>query len=143
MALTTSELVQGILLSDYGETESGELPSLTPFIDTAAVFMARVSTCASLKGTPLTVTEKEILERWLAAHFYAMSDQTYESRRTADSAGKFHGKTGMGLEASKYGQQAMSIDPSGCVASISKRREARLVWLGKNPTDQTDYVDRE
>lgn len=137
MARTTESNVQGILGNDYDPDIV-----LTPFIDTANVVVSRVSTCATRKGITLSTTELEILERWLAAHFYVMSDQTYQQKKTASAFATYQGQTKMNLEASKYGQTAMTIDPSGCMAAIGKAAFAGATWLGLPPSEQTDYVDR-
>lgn len=138
MARTTSAAVQGVLGDDYdGST------SLTPFIDTATAMVDRVATCATSRDRTLTSAELELIERWLAGHLYAMSDQPYQSKTTGRASATFQGRTGMYLEATKYGQTAVNVDYSGCLASISKRRVARGVWLGKAPSEQSDYIDRD
>lgn len=148
MARTTSALVEGVLLSDYDSQYN-----LQPFIDTAAVVVTRVSDCAVSRGIPLTTAELELVERWLAAHFYATSDRPYQERTTDGARGKFQGETGMYLDSTFYGQQALLIDYSGCLASIgsggadgsglTSRNAARVVWLGKPPSEQIDYRDRD
>ena len=142
MARTTAAAVQAVLApgKDY-DTE--DEPSLDPFIDTATAIVDRVEDCAVAKDRTLTDAELELIERWLAAHLYAMSDQTYASKSTAGASASFHGQTGMHLEATKYGQTALTVDYSGCLSAISKRQVARLVWLGKPPSEQLPYTDRD
>ncbi len=140
MARTSSILVQGVLEpgGDYNGTTD-----LAGFIDTASVIVSRVATCAAKKDITLSSEELELIERWLAAHFYAMSDQPYLEKETERSRGKFQGQTKMHLEATKYGQTAMDVDYSGCLTNISKRLFARVDWLGKRPTDQLDILQRD
>lgn len=146
MARTTSSDVIGILLEDY---DSENLPSLTPFIESASVIVDRVATCATARNKTLTTTELELIERWLAAHMYAMSDQPYTSRKTENAEGGFQGKTSMYLEATKYGQNAVNIDYSGCLATMGtpnavvNKSVASAFWMGKAPSSQIDYVDRD
>jgi hypothetical protein len=142
MARTTSAAVQAILLDDYGAREDGTEPSLTGFIETANVITTRVATCAAAKDKTLTSTELELIERWLAAHCYVQSDQALSSKNTGGSGGSFQGQTGMHLENSKYGQMALSIDYSGCLAAISKRQTAGGFWGGKTRTEALDYEER-
>lgn len=130
-------------MDDFGAREDGTTPSLTPFIDTAAAIVDRVEACAILKSKTLTATELELVERWLAAHFYAVSDKPYASRSTSGASGSFHGQTGMYLEATLYGQTAMRVDYSGCLAALNKRATAGAMWLGKPPSEQIAYVDRD
>ena len=138
MSRTSSSSVQGVLLDDYNGTSS-----LTPFIDTASAIVDRVATCATEREYTLSTIELELIERWLAAHFYVVSDQPYSSKQTERSKADFQGKTGMYFESSKYGQTAISIDYSGCLASISKRQKATAFWLGKPVSDQIPYEDRD
>lgn len=138
MARTNTTLVQGILLKDYDAVDS---PDLDPFIATATVIIDRVNTCATSKGYTLTDAELELMERWLSAHCYCASDQPYSARSTSRASGTFQGQTGMRLEGTKYGQMALTLDPSGCLKSIVSNHHARGVWLGRPPSAQTPEED--
>lgn len=147
MARTTAAAVKAVLLpgKDY-DTENS--PDLTPFIDTASAYVDDIVTCAADQDPAVTLTDArlELIERWLAAHFYVVSDQTYASKSTEGASASFHGQTGMYIESSRYGQTAMSLDKSGCLASIggsAGRIRVGTAWLGKAPSNQTDYVDRD
>ena len=145
MARTTETAVKDVLLSDYGPKSDGTDPSLVPFIQSASVMVDRAAAAAAAKGETLTSTELELIERWLSAHFYVMSDQTYANKQTGGAGGTFHGRTGMRLEASKYGQNAMLLDYSGTLESLSTqgRKKVQMIWLGKAPSAQTEYRDRD
>lgn len=140
MARTTAALVRAILRDDYdGESD------VSPFIASATVVVTRVAACAVAKLEPLTVEELELIERWLAAHYYgctASNDRPIQEQTTEKAKGVFQGRTGMALESTYYGQVALTLDPSGCLAAVTKRTKARLTWAGLNPTDQTAYEDR-
>lgn len=138
MARTTESDVQTLLAGDYdGST------SLAPHVATATAIVDRVATCATAKGATLSSTELELVERWLAAHCYAMIDQPYQSKTTGRASAVFQGRTGMGFAATKYGQTALALDYSGCLANIGRARRARVAWLGLAPSEQTPYVDRD
>ena len=140
MARTTTLLVQGILVGDYdGSTD------LTPYIDTASLFVDEVEECAINKGRPLSAAKLEMIERWLAAHFYGQSDKPLTQKSTQDASATFAGQTGMYLESTLYGQTASRLDPSGCLQAIAgnERKVASLFWAGKPPSTQTDYIDRD
>lgn len=126
-------------MDDYGSSRS-----LTPFIDTATVIVDRVKTAAAAKGIALLATELELIERWLAAHFYAQSDKPYAEKETGNAKAKFVGRTGMYLESTLYGQTAARVDPSGVLAALatSARAVGRGHWLGRRPSEQTNYNDR-
>ena len=145
MARTTSNAVKE-LLQPGGDYDTVRNPSLTPFIQSATVVVDRVQTAAAANGRTLNSTELELIERWLAAHYYASSDQPYTSRSTAGASGSFQGQTGMYLEGTKYGQMAITLDYSGYLYSISSgpnRRTGKITWVGKPPSTQIDYQDRD
>lgn len=140
MARTTAALVAGILRGDYDGTSD-----LLPFIATATNLVTRAAAMANDNGEPLTTDEQEIIERWLAAHFYGSTysnDRPIQEQHTESAWGIFQGRTGQGLESTYYGQMALAADPSGSLAAITKRVRARAAWLGKNPSAQTPYNDR-
>lgn len=141
MARTTAKAVVDVLApgKDYDTVLN---PSLQPFIDAANSIVNRVKTCAIAKGLALSTSELEIIERWLAAHYYVQSDQTYASKNTSNASASFQGKTEKFIEGSKYGQAAINLDYSGCLSAISKRTFASATWYGKPPSAQIDYKDR-
>lgn len=142
MARTTPALVKGLLLSDYDINKS---PDLTPFIDTASIVMDNVVIKGAAKGVILSGVESEMIERWLAAHYYAVNDKPFQSKGTEGASATFIGQTGMYLEATLYGQTAMRIDRSGVLANIGGKQpnKAGGFWLGKPPSSQLDYSERD
>ena len=130
MSRTTSGNVQGILSSHYDGTAV-----LTPFIDTANSLVSRVATADTL--VTLSAVDLELIERWLAAHFYAHADQLMTSKSTGGASGSFQGQTGMVLESTQYGQTAMLLDSTGYLSRLSNetktgtKQKAQLFWLGK------------
>lgn len=140
MSRTSSAAVQALLLRNYDGSSS-----LTPFIDTASSLIDQVVTMAAAKVSPITVTsvQAELLERWMAAHFYACQDALYTSRSTMGGSGSFQvGQPDEGFGATEYGRQAMAMDYSGSLKQLSKKKRAVAVWLGKPPSQQIDYEDR-
>lgn len=139
---TTALAVQKILRTGPGGDYDGRA-DLTPYIETASAMTDRIVACATTKGNPLTATEAELIERWLSAHFYAVSDKPYAEKATEGARAVFQGKTGMRLEFTGYGQTAISLDPSGCTEQMNKRVTVGGFWLGRRPSEQTDYTDRD
>ena len=139
MSRTTSNAVKQLLGSNYGTDHLGNDPSLRPYIDTAAVIIARVITCATSKGFTHTSAELELIERWLAAHYYTRMDPTYTSKSTAGASGSF---TSPKDDTERYRQSAIELDASGCLKLILSRNKATAVWLGKVPSDQIPYEQR-
>ena len=140
MARTTAAAVK-LVLAGGKDYDTANVPDLTPYIDAASAMVDDVDECATARGYTLSSTRLELIERWLAAHAYAMSDQPYTSKNTNGAGATFQGQTGMSLDATKYGQMAKSLDNSGCLAGAG--RKARLLWGGLPPSEQTDYTDRD
>jgi hypothetical protein len=145
VARTTSAAVKDVLRlgSLGGDYDDANEPSLTPYITAANLIVTRVNTCATARGRTLSAAELAEIETWLAAHFYVQSDQTYASKSTGGASASFHGQTGMYLESSRYGQTAVSLDYSGCLSALGNRRTAAGYWLGRRPSEQTDYSERD
>jgi len=100
------------------------LTDLTPFILVASQQVDRISTAGTLGAAVL----KEI-ERWLAAHAVAMRDKRTSKDSVLDSSHTYEGKTGTGLDFTRYGQQAKLLDTTGTLAKLSKQKAA-MTYLG-------------
>lgn len=142
---TTIEKVRNILLDNYDG-----VADLTPFIEAASSITDDVNSCASDRSISLGSTALELIERWLAAHFYVAADPLYSSRKTSKASGEFQGRNVTGgaidniaLDTTDYGRRAKMLDKSGCLASLSMGERVQGFWLGLAPSDQTDYVDRD
>lgn len=134
MARTTSTAVLSVLGENY---DSDNQPSLTPYIDTANLIVTRCAALASSNGYTLSVPEKEIIERWLAAHFYTIRDALYSSRSTLGASGSFiRPKDGGYLETAKM------ADPSGCLAAVLENNTAGGGWLGKTVSEGLSFDER-
>lgn len=144
MSRTTSELVEGILLDNYGPDECLDYPDLHPFVIAASSLVDDVVECAAAKGITLSDSKLEVLERWLGAHFYQQSDRGIKFKKTQDASNRYDGETKMYLESTMYGQMAVTLDPSGCLAAIAdgERKSVNMVWLGKRPSQQINIMDR-
>lgn len=140
MARTTSAAVKAIMHLDY---DSVRQPSLEPFIETASSLVDDLVECAAESDVVLSAAKLELIERWLAAHCYKQSsDQQHQSSSNKSSA-SYKGQSGMGFDATTYGQMAVRLDTSGCLENADKGGDASLDWLGLPPSEQTDYVDRD
>lgn len=144
--ITDVAQVKAVLTRDY---DLNKKPDLQPFIDTAVAITDRVETCAVSKGMTLTAAELLLIERWLAAHFYKHAyDRQFSNKSSAGASAGFTGQSAMYLEGTTYGQNALSVDYSGCLLSLvptsspTQRRIAGAAWLGKRKSEQTLYRDR-
>jgi len=63
------------------------------------------------------------IECWLAAHFLsAARDPQIQAEKTGDGNWKYHGKSGLGLNFTPYGQQVMMLEHHGVLAQISSSK---------------------
>jgi hypothetical protein len=146
MARTDATAVKAILLDQY-DTEGA--PSLTAFIDTATVMVDDLVTCISSRGlTAFSAAKLERIEAFLTAHLYLHADQSASSKTTGDASATFQGQTGMGFKSTQFGQAALSLDTSGCLARVDKQMSGDIVrpsmtWLGKPNSEQIPYAQRD
>lgn len=122
--------------------DSDEELSLAPFIATANA-VADLVDSNDADGVLTDAMLKEI-EKYLSAHFYEHRDPQYTSRATAGASASFQGQFGMALDSSKWGQTAKMLDVTGYLASMSRgKSKAVATWLGKRPSEQVDYSERD
>ena len=120
MSRTSDGNVGKIIDIASGDTLDGEIATATLLVDD-------IASCDS----SVSAARLEIIERWLAAHYYAVRKGKYESKKTQDASAKFQGKTGMRIDSTFWGQQAISLDPTGCLLRQSKgKNRIQLHWLG-------------
>lgn len=110
---------------------------LTRWIAKASLVIDRVVTCASRKGITLTSTEQAHMEASIAAHFYTKMDPLYSSRSTLSTSGS------MTRTADDYLNMSLAIDPSGCLAAHMKGQRAGATWMGRIPSEQVPYHQRD
>jgi len=118
--------------------ESESTVSMEPFIASASVVVDWLETQDLADEVILTATALELIERWLAAHYYEAYDRQYSSKSVGGASGSFQGQTAMVFMSTKYGQNACSID---CTMRLAERsaqvsdgmkRTARVTWGGRN-----------
>ena len=78
-------------------------------------------------STVLGTTQLKEIERWLTAHLIAMSNKDRGARDvdaegTLDARITYAGKTGMGLNATRYGQMVLVLDTTGEMASSGSKK---------------------
>lgn len=139
MPRTIGKDVITLLGDDYGARTDGTYPDLTPYIATASAIVTRVLSCAVDKGKSLDAATAELLERWLAAHYYTKNDPVYASRSAGGASGSFVRDP---KEPEPYKNVALDLDPSGCLAAIFNRQRASVDWLGVPARDQRAAWER-
>ena len=131
----TPEDVRAIVETDEGT-------ALDSFISTANALTDFLAS-KDVDGVIPAVLLAEI-ERYLAAHYYSLLDPLYRSKSTGGASGTFQGTDGMGLNSTHYGQNAIALDPTGRLLSLSKGSPvAKVAWLGTPARNARTYATRE
>lgn len=141
MARTTAAAVR-TLLTTGNDYDTERTPSLTPFVDAAYSITNRVSACATTKGLTIDSTDLELIERWVAAHLYCMADPIYQSKSHGGASGQFQGQSGLYLDQTRYGQTALTLDWTGCLAAVSTKARAYAFWGGKTRANAQTFEQR-
>lgn len=125
MARTTSVLVAGII-------EVDTTIALDPFIFPANELVTEI--CV---GVGYSDERLELIERYLAAHFYTLRDPRALNEKAGSVAATYQSKVDLNLATSHYGQHAMLLDTKGGLARLnaemSKPRTQRtgsVTWVG-------------
>lgn len=106
MASVTSQEVKDLL----GTTDAMDV---TEHINTASILVEE-----DLAGSGLSVQRKKLISLYLAAHFttLALERGSLRSEKVGTSEETYRDTTGEGLNSTRWGQQAMSLDSSGILA---------------------------
>lgn len=113
-ARVTAGQVMEIISTSLSDVE------INAFINTAHTLIQAKLTDANLGADTLTQ-----IELWLSAHFLSMRDQRAKSETIAEYSVSYQGNSGMGLESTLYGQQALALDWSGTLKCLGLKK-ARL-----------------
>jgi len=120
---TTDELVQGII-----EVDSNIV--LDPFMTAANALINTIATDSGHSEEGL-----QLIETWLAAHFYAMRDPRSVQEAAGDVQVTYQSKVDLNLSTSHYGQMAMVLDTSGLLRQLNKGpgniKTISVTWVGK------------
>lgn len=139
MARTTPAKVKKIVAVDEAALGLDVTLDLTPFIDAANELVTEV--CASATNEDgsdyYTSTRLEMIETWLAAHFYCILAPQAKFEGVGPVQESFDSKVDLGLDVTKYGQQAKRLDTFGGLAALDAEMKKggkirmRARWLGK------------
>jgi hypothetical protein len=117
--------VEGIVAND-DDTD------LTTFIEAAN---SLVTDCCGTAG--YTDTKLELIERWLSAHFFCVFSPRAIEEQASSVRERFENKVDLGLDLTRYGQQAKRLDTAGGLALADRLAKegkrafvAGMSWLG-------------
>ena len=92
-----------------------EAENVTPFLRAANVLVTDILASEGYGATLMTE-----IETWLAAHFVAVRDPRVTKENFGDAGQTFEGKTSLGLNGTRYGQQVLLLDHHGRFAQVTK-----------------------
>ena len=100
---------------------------LQVFIEDASDLVTEVCT-----SSILTAARLKTIERWLSAHFIAISDMRASDEKAGPVSQGFQYKVDIGLDVTMYGQQAKRLDISGALARLDNKAEKGTVLASLN-----------
>lgn len=137
MARTSSAAVILVLGQRTAAGKAGNYDGqsdLSPYIEAASSVVDDLAAAASAEGITFTSTKAELVERWLAAHYYTQMDPLYKSRTTDRGKGDF--------VEQNFLMVATQLDPTGLLPGILEGNRAEGDWLGKAAPDALTYEER-
>jgi len=137
---TTSEAIQKIM-----EVDTTVITDFDPFITTANELVTEC--CGDVSN--YDDTRLELIERWLAAHFIAISDVRASMEKAGSVSASYDRRIGLGLDQTTYGQQAKLLDTNGGLASLDQKMKRGIggltpgiTWVGLTDWD-TDNAGKD
>jgi len=119
---------------------------LEPFIDMANELVTEC--CVGVNDTEYTAVRLELIERWLAAHFYVIRDPRLASEGIGPMREQAQNpQVQMAFHGTKEGQQALLLDTYGGLAALSARiagggkKAAAIIWGGTTDQDEDGVED--
>jgi len=94
-----------------------EEENITPFLDTANMVVSR-----KLLGVGYSDTNLKVIETWLAAHFVSVRDPQISKEKVGEGDWTYDGKTAMGLDLTRYGQQVKILEDIGILADLDNSK---------------------
>ncbi len=126
----TNEVAVKSVLAPGKEYDLRLNPSLVPFMDAAQALTNRVAGLAVHRSSGgYSPNELEVIERYLAAHFYLTSDKAYSNKSDGGASATFMQQTGKRLDQTPHGQTALNLDYLGVLNGINSNARARMFSL--------------
>lgn len=142
MARTTRAYVAAIIDLDPGIVPNDA--AMEPFITVANEIVTEVCTGDAGPDSPYTAERLELIERWLAAHFYAIRDPRTTSEKAGSVGEQYQSKVDLGFNVTHYGQMAMRLDTNGGLAKLDEdtkkgKPTISVFWPG-TPADEVSSM---
>jgi hypothetical protein len=100
--------------------------------DVNAYISGATEIVTSILGTDTTISDelKCNIEMWLAAHLIASTrEQQIQSAGAGGAKVTYQGQTGIGLNATLYGQQVLVMDTTGKMAAALSKQKASITAI--------------
>ena len=130
MPLVTPLQVLGILDADPAV-------NLNPFIATADTVVNNILVPIYGNTTPQAIATLTQIELFLSAHFYSVMRPRTNEQQAQGIIDRFDSKVNLGLQVTRYGQQAMFLDYMGELARVNYANmnegvpNLQLLWFGR------------
>ena len=97
-----------------------EIDADTPEAETASfIESAHVLLCSVLDGYGVPTPLMTQIEKYLAAHFAAIAYPVVKREGLGPMSRSYESKVNLRLDNTKYGQQALALDPTGRLSELS------------------------
>lgn len=97
-----------------------EIDADTPEADTTSfIESAHVLLCAVLDGYSIPTSLMTQIEKYLSAHFAVIAYPATQREGVGPLTRSYVSKVDLRLDNTRYGQQALALDPTGVLAEIS------------------------
>ena len=107
--------------------DSSIVTDYTPFIEAANTLINN-----TIKSSSVNEATKKVIEKWLSAHFIAISDMRKDTEKADEVSEKNQYRLGLNLQVTMYGQQAIALDHSQALANLNS---------GKSLSTSTTVLD--
>ena len=94
-----------------------EAEDITPFLSAA-----NASVSGRCGGVGSSADDLKLIETWLAAHLVCTKDPQIAEEKTGESRWKYDGKTALGLDSTRYGQQVKLLDYKSRLAVLDSSK---------------------
>jgi len=143
MARTTKSDIETII--DIDPAIAPDEAAMAGFILAANELVTECCAGASGPSTPYSDSRLELIERYLAAHFYTLRDPRVASEGAGGVTAHYQGTTSVGFKSSHYGQMALRLDTNGGLAKLDTKTTKTPVvgihWPGTPADEVQDMID--
>lgn len=119
------------VISVYPEAADGG--DLSAYIEAAEMLVNARCVGLVVGGKSYSDAELVIIEKWLAAHFFACENPRLRQEIIGRSSETILTKNDLGLKLTHEGQQVMVLDYLGGLVGLgADRKKIKITWLGRD-----------